>query len=130
MALFKRKPKDTEEIQKEKELVGEQEVLLPTPSLPKGGDEHSYQVVLSPHIAEKGTVLGELNKYIFKVNENVNKTEIKKAIGNLYKVEVAKVHILHMPSKFRRVGKHEGRKPGFKKAIITLKEGSKIDIAT
>ena len=131
MKLFNKKTKEKKEpeIKEEKPVVEEQEVLPSSPSLPKGGDAHSYRVVLSPHIAEKGTILGEMNKYIFKVNENANKTEIKKAIRNLYKVEVAKVHVLHMPSKFRRVGKYEGRKTGFKKAIVTLKEGSKIDIA-
>lgn len=129
MALFKRKPKETTETQKEEKSVEQGEVLPSAPSLPKGGDEHSYRVVLSPHITEKGTVVGEHNKYIFKVSTDANKTEIKKAVGNLYKVEVAKVHILHMPSKFRRVGKYEGKKPGFKKAIITLQPGNKIDTA-
>ncbi|MBI2670233.1 MAG: 50S ribosomal protein L23 [Candidatus Yanofskybacteria bacterium] len=130
MALFKRKIKEKEVADKEKEIPKKEESAeLPAgASLPKGGDAHSYRVVLSPHISEKGTVLGEQNKYIFKVTENANKIDIKKAVGNLYKVEVAEVRVLHMPSKHRQVGRHEGRKPGFKKAIVTLKEGSKIDI--
>lgn len=128
MKLFAKKQKKEEPKVKEERSVEKQQTALP--SLPEGGDALSYQVVLSPHIAEKGTVLGELNKYIFKVNDNANKTEIKKAVESLYKVEVTKVHVLHMPSKFRRVGKYEGTKPGFKKAIITLKEGNKIDTAS
>lgn len=130
MVFFKRKKEEENKTLVPKDAVDEPMALPSAPSLPKGGDAHSYRVVLSPHIAEKGTVLGELNKYIFKVNENANKTEIGKAVENLYKVEVAKVNILHMPSKYRQVGRHKGRKPGFKKAIVTLKEGSKIDIAS
>ncbi|MBI2064016.1 MAG: 50S ribosomal protein L23 [Candidatus Yanofskybacteria bacterium] len=125
----KNKPDIKSDVKEERPIEG-QAVLPTAPSLPKGGDAHSYRVVLSPHIAEKGTVLGEQNKYIFKINENANKTEIKKAVGNLYGVEVAKVSVLHMPSKYRQVGRHEGKKSGFKKAIVTLKEGSKIDIAS
>lgn len=130
MKMFNKKTKEKDEPEVKDEKPIEERTSLPSaPALPKGGDADSYQVVLAPHIAEKGTILGEMNKYIFKVNENANKTEIKKAISNLYKVEVAKVSVLHMPSKYRQVGRHKGWKTGFKKAIVTLKEGSKIDIA-
>lgn len=98
-------------------------------ALPKGGDAHSYEIVLSPHITEKGTLLGEHNKYVFKVPAAANKLDIKKAVENLYKVEVAKVRTSYLPSKYRRVGRFEGSKSGFKKTTVTLKEGSKIDLA-
>ena len=131
MALFKRKPKDTAEMQKKEEKTVEERVEVSAGAvvLPKGGDVDSYRIVLSPHVTEKATLMGEQNKYVFKVAENANKTAIKKAVASLYKVEVAKVRIAYAQSKLRRVGKNEGRKSGFKKAIVTLKEGSKIDIA-
>jgi large subunit ribosomal protein L23 len=125
MGLF-RKPKKEEEIVKTEEaLVHDNSVALP-----KGGDAHSYGVVLSPYVTEKGTMVAVQNKYVFKVAKNANKTEIAKAVESLYKVGVAGVHIAYAPSKHRRVGRYEGRKPGFKKAIVTLREGDKIDIAT
>lgn len=130
MALFSKKNKEKENKKLEEKEIDESVALPSAPSLPKGGDAHSYQVVLSPHITEKGTVMGEQNKYIFKVAEGANKVEIKKAIGSLYKVDVAKVRILYAKAKFRQVGRHEGNKPGFKKAIVTLKRGSKIDTAS
>ncbi|MBI4160288.1 MAG: 50S ribosomal protein L23 [Candidatus Yanofskybacteria bacterium] len=97
--------------------------------MPKGGDAHSYDVVIAPYITEKGTLMLEHNKYVFRVSGDANKNDVSRAVKNLYKVEVDTVHIVYMPSKHRRVGRHEGRKPGFKKAIVTLKEGSKIDLA-
>jgi large subunit ribosomal protein L23 len=86
-------------------------------------------VVLSPHITEKGTIMSNQNKYVFRVAEGANKVEIKKAITSLYKVDVAKVRVSYARSKIRQVGRREGHKPGFKKAIVTLKERSKIDLA-
>lgn len=106
-----------------------QEVVAPATKLPKGEDAYSYRIILEPHITEKGTLLGEQNKYAFRVASGAGKVEIKKAIQKLYKVGVKKVHILKMPSKFRQVGRFEGKRPGFKKAIVTLKEGDKIEIA-
>lgn len=128
MALFKRK-KEEQKAEEIKESPVQSEAVS-GPSLPKGGDAHSYQVVVSPHITEKGTIISGYNQYIFRIADGANKIEVKRAIANLYKVEVAKVHILYAQSKSRRVGKTEGRKSGFKKAIVTLKEGSKIDLAS
>ncbi len=101
----------------------------PVVKLPKGEDAHSYQIILRPIITEKGGLLEEYGQYLFKVAKDANKVEIKKAIEKLYKVRVDKVNVASVPSKFRRVGEHEGKKPGFKKAIVTLKEGEKIEIA-
>ena len=131
MKLFNKKTKEKEEPEKQGERPVEEQAALPSaPSLPKGGDAQSYQVVLSPHVTEKGTLLAEKNKYIFKVAPGVHKIEIKKAVASLYKVEVEDVNLLYAPSKLRQVGRITGHKPGFKKAIVTLKEGSKIDIAS
>ena len=129
MALFKRKKEERTEKEELKQIDKEPTQLPAAPSLPKGGDARSYQVILSPHITEKGTVLGQYNKYVFKIDQGANKIEVKKAVESLYKVEVARVHMAYAQSKSRQVGKYKGHKPGFKKAVVTLKEGSKIDLA-
>ena len=131
MKLFNKKTKEKDEPKKiEEKPVDEQAVSPAASALPKGGDASSYRVVLSPHITEKGTIAGEQNKYVFRVAESANKLEIKKAVRGLYKVDVAKVRVLYVRPKTRQVGRREGHKPGFKKAIVTLKEGSKIDLAS
>lgn len=132
MALFGKKNKDKgKEPKPDNRAVEtiEEKSPAPAPMMPKGGDTASYQTVASPHITEKATNLAALNKYIFKVFKTAAKIQIKNAVESLYKVKVKSVHIQNMPSKFRQVGAHQGRKAGFKKAIVTLKEGQKIDIA-
>jgi large subunit ribosomal protein L23 len=129
MGLFSRKKKE-EEKPEPVETVGEKiEAAAPVVKLPKGEDAHSYQIILRPIITEKGGLLERYGQYFFKVTKDANKVEIKKAIERLYKVKVDKVRVVSMPSKFRRVGEHEGRRPGFKKAIVTLRKGERIEIA-
>ena len=129
MGLFSRKKKE-EEKQEPVETVGEKiETAGPVVKLPKGEDAHSYQIILKPIITEKGGLLERYDQYLFRVAKDANKVEIKKAIEKLYKVRVAKVNVASVPSKFRRVGEHEGKKSGYKKAIVTLKKGDKIEIA-
>ncbi len=139
MGLFSRNKKEKEEEKPKPEETaretvpaGEGEVATPTVpamKLPKGEDAHSYQIILRPIITEKGGLLERYGQYLFKVAKDANKVEIKKAIEKLYKVRVAKVNVASVPSKFRRVGEHEGKKSGFKKAIVILREGEKIEIA-
>jgi large subunit ribosomal protein L23 len=81
-----------------------------------------------PHITEKASDLTNYNQYVFKVYKNANKTEIKKAVEQVYKVNVVDVKIINVKEKKRRLGRFEGVKPGFKKAIVKLKEGQKIEI--
>lgn len=110
--------------------AGRQEAAAaPAVKLPRGEDAQSYQVILRPLITEKGSFLEGEVKYLFKVAGGTNKIEIKNAIEKLYKVKVKMVHVLSMPSKFRQVGKYKGERPGFKKAIVTLKEGERIEMA-
>ena len=93
---------------------------------------YGYRLIKSPHITEKATDLSSFDKYIFKVSFNANKTEIKKAIEKIYNVKVEKVNIIHIPGKRRRLGRMEGwrggLKRGFKKAIVSLKKGDKIEL--
>ena len=77
---------------------------------------------------EKGALLLPLNKYLFWVGKGSNKIEIKKAVEDIYKVKVDGVNTISMRGKAKRVRYAIGRTPDWKKAIVTLKEGSKIDI--
>ncbi|MBU4339150.1 50S ribosomal protein L23 [Patescibacteria group bacterium] len=84
-------------------------------------------IILEPLFTEKTSNLMPLNKYAFKVANQANKIEVKKAIEGLYNVNVISVNILKTSAKPKRVGRREMIKPGFKKAIVTLKEGESIE---
>jgi len=86
------------------------------------------KILKGPHVTEKATELAQDNQYVFKVFPNANKSEIKKAIENLYDVNVQKVRIMNMPKKKRRSGRSEGWKSGYKKAAVKVKEGQKIEV--
>ncbi len=92
----------------------------------------AYNVIKEPCITEKASFLAEQNKYVFKVYPNVNKIEIRKAIELIYNTKVSNVRVIHSSPKKRRLGKHQGwrsgLKHGFKKAIVTLKKGEKIEL--
>lgn len=77
---------------------------------------------------EKGTNLLKDNKYNFVVNRSANKIEIKKAIEYIYKVKVKDVNTFIAHGKLKRVRTQYGRTPDIKKAVVTLKEGSKIEV--
>ncbi len=85
-------------------------------------------VLKSPHIAEKSTKLAEINQYVFKIYPKANKIEIKKAVEEIYGVDVLKVRIIKVPRKRRRLGRTTGWRKGYKKAIVRIKEDQKIDI--
>jgi len=87
-----------------------------------------YRILKVPHITEKTTNLAEKNQYVFRVWQKANKNEIKKAIENLYKVKVMDVKIINVPAKRRRLGRISGWRKGYKKAIVRLKEGQKIEV--
>ena len=90
--------------------------------------DFSYEVVREPHISEKSTNLSQENKYVFKIYKNSNKLEIKKAIEGTYGVNVTAVNIIKIPKKKRRLGKTEGFRKSYSKAVITIKEGQRIEI--
>lgn len=87
-----------------------------------------YKILREPHISEKATYLSDQNKYVFKVFKATNKIQIKNAVANLYGVMVKDVRIINEKSKSRKVRNISGRKPGYKKAIVTLEKGHKIEI--
>jgi large subunit ribosomal protein L23 len=89
---------------------------------------NATDVVKGPVITEKGTLVNELgNQVVFRVHRNANKVEIRQAIETLFKVKVEKVRTTRQMGKIRRVGKHAGRRPDWKKAYVTLAEGNRID---
>lgn len=88
----------------------------------------AYKILAEPWITEAATRLAEMNKYVFKVDLKASKSQIKKSIEELYKVTVLSVRIINIPGKTRNRGQVKGWKAGFKKAIITVKEGENIDI--
>ena len=87
------------------------------------------KVIQKPLITERCTVLREkYNQYFFKVNPDANKHEIKQAIELYFGVKVDDVRTMNMRGKIKRLGRHEGKRADWKKAIITLAEGDTIDI--
>ncbi|HUK42193.1 MAG TPA: 50S ribosomal protein L23 [Candidatus Acidoferrales bacterium] len=85
------------------------------------------QIIRAPLISEKGSLLAEHNQVLFKVRPDANKIEVRKAVETLFKVKVVNVRMSRYLGKLRRVGRSMGRRPLWKKAYVTLKEGDKID---
>lgn len=85
------------------------------------------RILIKPIITEKAMNLSASGKYVFEVAPKTNKTEIKKAIKLLYKVNPIKVNIIKVKGKKVQYGKARGRTKNWKKAIVTLKKGEKIE---
>lgn len=88
----------------------------------------AYKVLVRPIITEKANVLGAGGQYVFEVFPSANKVEVKKAIRNLYGVTVVKVRIINNRGKRVQYGRHSGSTKYWKKAIVSLKPGDKIEI--
>jgi large subunit ribosomal protein L23 len=87
-----------------------------------------YQVLRRPIITEKGTDLkDENNQLVFEVHPDANKCEIANAVEKIFKVKVTGVRTQNRRGKWRRVGRMVGRRKDWKKAIVTLKEGDRVD---
>ena len=89
---------------------------------------NSYDVVKRPIITEKSMKLVESGKYTFEVDRRADKTEIKNAIEELFKVKVESVNVINGLKKEKRVGRYTGFLPAVTKAIVTLEKGQKIEI--
>ena len=83
-----------------------------------------------PIITEKATILSEQNKTVFRVHDKANKKNIKKNIEKLFKVNVVKINIINQKAKIKMKQGKKSYKPGYKKAIVTLKKGQSIDLTT
>jgi len=87
-----------------------------------------HDIIQAPLISEKGSLLAESTQQVlFKVRSDADKIEVKKAIEVLFKVKVVKVRMARYLGKIRRIGRSMGRRPQWKKAYVTLREGDKID---
>ena len=88
-----------------------------------------YDIIKVPLITEKSTILKEReNKYAFLVDNRANKDEIKRAVEEIFKVKVLAVNTSYLRGKIKRMGRHSGKTPDMKKAVLTVKEGDKIEI--
>ena len=86
--------------------------------------------IISPTVTEKATSLSEHNKVVFKVSNKTTKKYIKKSIEKIFKVNVIKINTINLKGTTKIVRNKKTFKPGYKKAIITLKKGQTIDLAT
>ena len=90
--------------------------------------KNMFDIIKKPCLTEKGLGLQEtFNQVVVRVDSRANKIEIKDAVERLFSVKVVKVRTANMHGKLKRVGKHAGLQSDWKKAIVTLAEGSKID---
>ena len=86
--------------------------------------------IISPTITEKATSLSDQNKIVFKVHRGANKKSIKKSVEKIFKVNVTKINTINQKGKTKLVRGKKTNKPGYKKAIVTLKKGQSIDLST
>ena len=89
-----------------------------------------FDTIISPNVTEKATSLSEFNKIVFKVNKGANKDSIKKSIEKIFKVNVVKINTINLKGRSKMVRGRKTTKPGYKKAIVTLKKGQSIDLTT
>ncbi len=92
--------------------------------------EKHYNVILSPVITEKSTLISEHNQVAFKVAIDATKADIKSAVEALFKVKVTGVNTMRVKGKVKRFRGHLGKRSDWKKAIVTLAEGQSIDVTT
>ncbi len=90
----------------------------------------NYDVILSPVITEKATKLTEVNQVVFRVTLDSTKPQIKKAVSELFKVKVKAVNTVLIKGKNKAFRGTKFKKSDYKKAIVTLEEGSQIDVTT
>ena len=87
-----------------------------------------YNVLVGPMLTERGAMLKEQeNKVLFKVVKDANKIDIKRAVEEIFKVKVERVATMNYNGKNKRMGRYMVKRPDWKKAIVTLKEGEKLD---
>ena len=89
---------------------------------------HPNEVLLAPVVSEKSYSLISDRKYTFKVHKNAHKTQIRQAVEEMFEVHVENVNILKVQAKPKRRGLTKGIRPGWKKAIVQLREGDAIEI--
>jgi large subunit ribosomal protein L23 len=94
-------------------------------------DKALHAILVRPLLTERGTGIQEkYHQYLFEAAPDATKTDIKRAVETMFKVEVEKIRTMVVPGKFRRFGRGGGMRPDWKKAIVTVVKGQKIDFAT
>ena len=91
---------------------------------------HYLDTIISPNVTEKSTALSDFNKVVFKVDKGANKKSIIRSIEKIFKVNVIKINTINIKGKNKLVRNRKAFKSGYKKAIVTLKKGQSIDLAT
>ena len=91
---------------------------------------HYLDTIISPNVTEKSTALSDFNKVVFKVDKGATKKSITRSIEKIFKVNVIKINTINIKGKTKLVKNKKTFKTGYKKAIITLKKGQSIDLAT
>ena len=89
-----------------------------------------FDTIVSPVITEKATTLSEFNKTVFRVHKSASKNSIKRSIEKIFKVNVIKINTINLRGKTKLVKGKKTSRPGYKKAIVTLKQVQSIDFAT
>lgn len=130
--IFKKKKgevKKIEKAEKPKKTIEEKprkvEVASPKPKKILG---QAYRVLRKPHVTEKATDLTSKNQYVFEIFADANKNQVRKAVEDVYGIDVEKVRIINIAKKRRRLGRTQGWKQGYKKAVVKIKEGQKIEV--
>lgn len=88
---------------------------------------HSYGILRRPVITEKSTALQLQNKYAFEVADRANKRQVKEAVEKAFKVNVVSVNVVTVHGKTKRMGRHQVKTSPWKKALVTLQAGQKIE---
>ena len=89
---------------------------------------HHYEILRRPIITEKSIMLQEQSKYTFEVALRANKIQIRQAVETAFDVNVVAVNTMRVRGKMRRVGRNQGRTRSWKKAVVTIQEGQRIEI--
>jgi large subunit ribosomal protein L23 len=92
---------------------------------------NAFSTIIRPVVSEKSTILGDQGKYVFEVAPDANKIQIKRAVEEAFvnkKIEVTSVNIVHVSGKQRRRGRSVGMTRSWKKAIVTLRAGQRLDL--
>ncbi|MBI1984760.1 MAG: 50S ribosomal protein L23 [Candidatus Wildermuthbacteria bacterium] len=124
--IFKKAKKEEKKIESPK--AEQKKEALKQVSVSRKGVDSSFRVFMNSVITEKASNLAAMNTYTFKVYPGTSKGAVKKAVKDLYGVDAVKVNMVNIHSKEIRVGKTRGIKQGFRKAVVKVKEGQKIEM--
>lgn len=131
MAIFDVFKKKKEKKPEKKKVIKAIPKKVAEPKLPKKEKKVlglAWKVLKAPHVTEKASDLAGKNQYVFKIWPRSNRKEVKRAVEDVFGVDVISVRIINVPKKSRRIGKTKGERSGYKKAIVRVAEGQKIEI--